>query len=483
VTVPADAQTPVREGYTFTGWADLGIMPAKDMTYSVADYGSWKANTYTVRFDANGGEGKMDDQTFTYDKAQTLSANSFQKTGYTFAGWSLNPEGAVKYADQAKITNLAASGTVTLYAQWNAGNTSYKVICYGEKPDGTGFEKIKTEERSGKTGSTVSAADIAIDGFTYDAANGDQVTSGIIAGDGSLVLKLYYTRNSYTLTLDLNGESMKQSVMNWDTGLKELTNFEIPDQTFTVKHGQTLAEYLTDIKVPVLMEEGYWTWSEELQEDVYIDPVYEQVAFETAFPGYTFGSWEGLCDTMPTKDLTLTAQWDPITITVTFHPGSYQWFDSELILVPVTETFAYGSEIEFPDYFAMDNCTITGWYAGESQWNYPFIVEPTLSLVYGYFESFEDVTEVTIAPYWVVNSSVATITFNGNGGEGSMAPMPFDASSGYGYGLLPRNKFTREGYVFTGWNTAADGSGETVPVDWFNLTSDTTLYAQWEEKE
>jgi uncharacterized repeat protein (TIGR02543 family) len=186
---------------------------------------------------------------------------------------------------------------------------------------------------------------------------------------------------------------------------------------------------------------------------------------------------------MPTKDLTLTAQWDPITITVTFHPGSYQWFDSELILVPVTETFAYGSEIEFPDYFAMDNCTITGWYAGESQWNYPFIVEPTLSLVYGYFESFEDVTEVTIAPYWVVNSSVATITFNGNGGEGSMAPMPFDASSGYGYGLLPRNKFTREGYVFTGWNTAADGSGETVPVDWFNLTSDTTLYAQWEEKE
>lgn len=483
VTVPADAQTPVREGYTFTGWADLGIMPAKDMTYSVADYGSWKANTYTVRFDANGGEGKMDDQTFTYDKAQTLSANSFQKTGYTFAGWSLNREGAVKYADQAKITNLAASGTVTLYAQWNAGNTSYKVICYGEKPDGTGFEKIKTEERSGKTGSEVSAADIAIDGFTYDAANGDQVTSGIIAGDGSLVLKLYYTRNSYTLTLDLNGESMKQSVMNWDTGLKELTDFDIPDQTFTVKHGQTLAEYLTDIKVSVLMEEGYWTWSEELQEDVYIDPVYEQVAFETAFPGYTFGSWEGLCDTMPTKDLTLTAQWDPITITVTFHPGSYQWFDSELILMPVTETFAYGSEIEFPDYFAMDNCTITGWYAGESQWNYPFIVEPTLSLVYGYFESFEDVTEVTIAPYWVVNSSVATITFNGNGGEGSMAPMPFDASSGYGYGLLPRNKFTREGYVFTGWNTAADGSGEAVPVDWFNLTSDTTLYAQWEEKE
>ena len=483
VTVPADAQTPVREGYTFDGWADLGTMPAKDMTYSVADYGNWKANSYNVIFDANGGEGKMDDQTFTYDKAQKLNANSFTRTGYTFAGWSLSAEGAVKYADQAQVTNLAASGTVTLYAQWNAGDASYKVICYGEKLDGTGFEEIKTEKRTGKTDSTASATAVAIDGFTYDAANGKNVTSGTIAGDGSLVLKLYYTRNSYTLTFDFNGESMKQSVMNWDTGLKELTGFEIPDQTLTVKHGQFLAEYLTDIKVPVLLEEGYWTWSEEQQEDVYIDPVYEQVAFETAFTGYTFGSWEGLCDTMPMKDLTLTAQWNPIPITVTFHPGSYDWFSSELSMAAVTETFAYGSEIEFPDYFAIDGCTITGWYVGESQWNYPFIVEPTLSLVYGYFEGFEEGTELTIAPYWVSDGNVATITFNGNGGEGSMEPLKFNNGSGYGYGLLSRNKFTKEGYVFAGWNTAADGSGEEIAQDWFNLTSDTTLYAQWKEEE
>ena len=60
---------------------------------------------------------------------------------------------------------------------------------------------------------------------------------------------------------------------------------------------------------------------------------------------------------------------------------------------------------------------------------------------------------------------------------------PVYNSSGYQCGLLPRNKFTKEGYVFAGWNTAADGSGETVPVDWFNLEGDTVLYAQWEEEQ
>ena len=45
---------------------------------------------------------------------------------------------------------------------------------------------------------------------------------------------------------------------------------------------------------------------------------------------------------------------------------------------------------------------------------------------------------------------------------------------------LPKNTFTREGYSFTGWNTAADGTGTSYadeePV---SFDADTTLYAQW----
>lgn len=72
-----------------------------------------------------------------------------------------------------------------------------------------------------------------------------------------------------------------------------------------------------------------------------------------------------------------------------------------------------------------------------------------------------------------------TITFNANGGEGSMEPQRFE------FGVdtaLNANTFTREGYKFIGWNTAADGSGATYADAGaiLELTGDMTLYAQWQ---
>lgn len=55
-----------------------------------------------------------------YDQAANLTANEFSKTGYIFAGWSTTATGSVEYLNQANVTNLAESGTVTLYAVWTA---------------------------------------------------------------------------------------------------------------------------------------------------------------------------------------------------------------------------------------------------------------------------------------------------------------------------------------------------------------------------
>ena len=72
-----------------------------------------------------------------------------------------------------------------------------------------------------------------------------------------------------------------------------------------------------------------------------------------------------------------------------------------------------------------------------------------------------------------------TITFNANGGEGSMEPQRFEV--GVDTALNP-NAFTRENYNFIGWNTAADGSGATYADEGaiLELTGDITLYAQWQ---
>ena len=72
-----------------------------------------------------------------------------------------------------------------------------------------------------------------------------------------------------------------------------------------------------------------------------------------------------------------------------------------------------------------------------------------------------------------------TITFNANGGEGSMEPQRFEVGVDT---ALNTNAFTREGYKLIGWNTAADGSGATYADEGaiLELTGDMTLYAQWQ---
>lgn len=83
-------------------------------------YANWVANTYTIEYNANGGSGEVDPTSHTYDASKELAANSFERTGYTFVGWSTTPEGDVEYSPEEAIKNLTAvnGDTVVLYAVW-----------------------------------------------------------------------------------------------------------------------------------------------------------------------------------------------------------------------------------------------------------------------------------------------------------------------------------------------------------------------------
>ena len=77
-----------------------------------------------------------------------------------------------------------------------------------------------------------------------------------------------------------------------------------------------------------------------------------------------------------------------------------------------------------------------------------------------------------------------TVTFEANGSteypvKGEMAPQTVNAKTDT---VLNANTFTREGYNFLNWNTAADGTGDSYADGaTVNLTENTTLYAQWED--
>ena len=78
---------------------------------------------YTVRFDANGGTGTMEDQSFVCGTAQNLRENKFiSNSGKTFAGWALTKNGEAVYSNAEKVNNLSytSGSVVTLYAVWKS---------------------------------------------------------------------------------------------------------------------------------------------------------------------------------------------------------------------------------------------------------------------------------------------------------------------------------------------------------------------------
>lgn len=126
----------------------------------------------------------------------TADAPAATREGYTFQYWSREGQ----YQD---VTGQTVSGWTNLYAAWTPNtDTPYKVEHYKQKLDGT-YVKADTDELTGTTDTRATAVAKSYTGFTVDKTVEGTVESGIIAGNGSLVLKLYYTRNSYIISSDL----------------------------------------------------------------------------------------------------------------------------------------------------------------------------------------------------------------------------------------------------------------------------------------
>lgn len=118
--------------------------------------------------------------------AQIVAPEAPTKEGYTFTGW--NPEVGVMGVEDVRFD-----------AKFSAGTVGYKVETYVMGLDGN-YGDAAIEDKSATTGETVSVTPETREGFTVD--NEKSVLSGEIAADGSLVLKVFYSRNQYTLTAE-----------------------------------------------------------------------------------------------------------------------------------------------------------------------------------------------------------------------------------------------------------------------------------------
>ena len=128
---------PTRSGYTFKGWGTysgdttVNYSPGGNYTANSSRtlYAIWESNepqTYTVKYNANGGTGAPASQTKTHGVALKLSSSKPTRSGYTFIGWSTTSgtNQSVRYAAGGSYT---ANASVTLYAVWNKSNYEFSV--------------------------------------------------------------------------------------------------------------------------------------------------------------------------------------------------------------------------------------------------------------------------------------------------------------------------------------------------------------------
>ncbi|MCL2083363.1 MAG: InlB B-repeat-containing protein, partial [Oscillospiraceae bacterium] len=118
---------PSRTGYSFSKWSSTGYTNIQQNRMITAQY---TANTYTVKFHANGGSGTMSNQSHTYGSSKALTSNAFTRDGRSFYRWSRNANGTgTTYTNGQSVSNLTATnnGVIDLYAQWQS-NPSYTVI-------------------------------------------------------------------------------------------------------------------------------------------------------------------------------------------------------------------------------------------------------------------------------------------------------------------------------------------------------------------
>ncbi len=365
---------------------------------------------HTVTFNNNGGSGTMSPQIANVPTA--LTPNTFTRTGYSFSGWNTQSGGGgTSYADGA-IYSFSAD--ITLYAQWTA-LPNHTVTFNSNGGSGTMSPQIANVPTA-LTLNTFTRAGYSFSGWnTQSGGGGTPYADGAVYSfSADITLYAQWTAlSSHTVTFNNNGGSgtMSPQIANIPTALTL--------NTFT-RAGYSFSGWNT-------IPGGGGT--------PYADGAV-----------YSFSA-----------DITLYAQWTALpSHTVTFNSnGGSGTMSPQIANVPTALTL---------NTFTRTGYSFSGWNTQSGGGG--------TSYADGAIYSFS--ADITLYAQWTSLPN-HTVTFNNNGGSGTMSPQIANVPT-----ALTLNTFTRAGYSFSGWNTLPGGGG-TAYADGavYAFSADITLYAQW----
>ncbi|MBQ7945389.1 MAG: InlB B-repeat-containing protein [Bacteroidales bacterium] len=345
--------------------------------------------SYKVTFNANGGKGGMEPQHFEEDDNKALTENTFTREGYEFAGWNTKADGSGQYFHPQQAHLL--TDNVNLFAQW-------QVI--------SGMEE----------GYTYVDLGLSVEWATRNVGAERREAYGDYFAWGETQTKNNYAWDSYQwgIASDLLTKYCVDAAHGKNGATDAKTTLDLTDDAARVQwKGAWRMPTLAEQKE--LREKCTWKWKNL-----------------NGIAGYEVTGPSGKSIFLPAAGFKNN---DAI-----YQQGSYGCYWSSSLY-----------EIQ-SDYAYYLNIIPSTREQGQYSRSYGYSVRPVYLTYY-------------------------CVRFDANQGEGKMDSLMVKKTESL---TTPANQFTRDGYIFTAWNTEPDGSGTKVAVQSkFLPTSDTTFYAQW----
>ncbi len=473
--------------------------------YLYANYQTYCPRTLT--FDKNGQSTATpwpDDQTGKSGFTPVRPGTNPAVAGQTFGGWYTTQE-----CTGAEFNFATVTEDMTLYAKWtptstdvtvyaNNGTDDYTVCpvaigssencCYAPSYTGYTLDGFYTAEVGGVK---VYNADGTMVMNVTNYTNG----TGWSHTNPTATLYAHWTANNYTITFENEDHSVLQNTAfaygstpvysgatptkaetaqytytfaGWTPAITTVTGAA----TYTATYNQTVRSYTV-----TFVRNGHGSTNPASQLVEYgskvTDPVYDVANYDVEgwYDDAIDGTKWNFATDVVTGPLTLYAHWVGETYNITYKDrGNTDFSGTHEPGYPTTHTYGTATTLDTP---TKTGYTFYGWYyaseGGSKLSGSPASVGATTKT-----EDF------TLYAQWTANTY--TVAYNANGGTGSMS------NSSHTYDVaknLTANRFTKTGYTFSGWNTAADGSGMayTDGQSVINLTvtsgATVTLYAQW----
>jgi uncharacterized repeat protein (TIGR02543 family) len=478
LTVSLNTGNYARVGYDFMGWntqpngSGTTYTPGVTTTYGDINlWPMWERTALTVTFNSNYGTPTTSTQTFEYGVLKNLDANTFTRTGYTFAGWATTSGGSVSQTDGSGII---VTVNRTLYAKWTA-------IDYTVTYAANGSSATVPTETAKNVGDTVTVkTGITRTGYQFlgwsDGSTTYSPAATLTMPARNLTLTAMWQIDVYAITYNSNAAdsgSPSRTSENFTYGSPAIS---LPTVGTLAKAGYTFGGWSSSQNGTVLT--GNYTPTTDVTLWAVWSPNTYTVTYNTngatgapsrttdsyttnnaaiavptvgtmTKPGHTFAGWatsangSSVGNTLTTTtDVTMYALWQTISYTVIYDPAGGASTPTETNKT-IGQTFTLASGPTRANY------SFAGWNDGSST----YAAGTTYRV---------DSANVTLTARWV---RIYWVHYNFNGAnEVEPADVEKLDQSSHVAALAP----TKNGYTFGGW-TAQNGdpiaAGATFTVD------------------